>query len=120
VHFDAHAQASSRFGKRLVYGGHIISMARALSFNGIENAAHLVALNAGTHANPAFAGDTIYAWSEIVEKAEVPGRHDAGFIRLRTVALKNREASGFPARTPEGAYAPEVILDIDCWAVMPR
>src|SRR5262249_33877543 len=38
VHFDAVLQGESRFGKRLVYGGHIMSLARALSFNGLENA----------------------------------------------------------------------------------
>jgi len=32
VHFDAHGQKDSRFGKRLIYGGVVISIARALSF----------------------------------------------------------------------------------------
>jgi 2-methylfumaryl-CoA hydratase len=35
VHFDATHRAD---GKRLIYGGHVISMARALSFNGLANA----------------------------------------------------------------------------------
>ncbi|HVL70346.1 MAG TPA: MaoC family dehydratase, partial [Beijerinckiaceae bacterium] len=35
VHFDQHAAASSRFGRRLIYGGHVISLSRALSFNGL-------------------------------------------------------------------------------------
>ncbi len=30
VHFNAHQMESSRFGKRLIYGGHIISIARAM------------------------------------------------------------------------------------------
>lgn len=119
VHFDALLQKESRFGKRLVYGGHIISLARALSFNGLETAVCLAGINAGTHAAPAFAGDTVYAWSEVLAAAEAPGRGDLGFLRLRTVAVKNRPAAGFPRRSGEG-YDPAVILDLDYWAAVPR
>ena len=40
LHFDAHMMAGSPFKQRLVYGGHVISTARALTFNGL---AHQVA-----------------------------------------------------------------------------
>lgn len=120
VHFDAAAQASSRFGKRLIYGGHIISLARALSFNGLANAFRIAAINAGSHTNPAFAGDTVYAWSEVLEKAETasPG---LGALRLRLVALKNGPAGNdFPLKDEQGRYRPDVLLDLDYWALMPR
>ncbi|MFZ1988800.1 MAG: MaoC family dehydratase [Alphaproteobacteria bacterium] len=120
VHFNAHLQAQSRFGKRLVYGGHVISIARALSFNGLENAVNIVALSAGAHVAPAFAGDTIYAWSEILDRAEAPGRADVGFLRLRTIATKNEACSGFPYRDGAGAYLPSVVLDLDYWVAIPR
>ncbi len=54
VHFDVTQRED---GRRLIYGGHVISLARALSFNGLANAQMIVALNAGAHANPCFAGD---------------------------------------------------------------
>ncbi|HEX9449502.1 MAG TPA: MaoC family dehydratase, partial [Dongiaceae bacterium] len=38
VHFNQHSEAKGRFGRRLIYGGHIISLARALSFNGLAPA----------------------------------------------------------------------------------
>src|SRR5262249_30456003 len=38
IHFDQHSAAQGRFGRRLIYGGHVISLARALSFNGLANA----------------------------------------------------------------------------------
>lgn len=119
VHFDALAQQGSRFGKRLVYGGHIISLARALSFHGLESAVRVAGVNAGSHVAPAFAGDTVYAWSEVLEKAELVGRTDFGFLRLRTFALKNRPATGFPGRI-EGGHDPSVILDLDYWVGLPR
>ena len=74
VHFNQHVEGKGRFGRRLVYGGHIISIARSLSFNGLANAFHILGLNGARHVAPSFAGDTIYAWSEVLDKAELPGR----------------------------------------------
>ena len=119
VHFDQHTAAQGRFGKRLIYGGHVISLARALSFNGLGNAFHVAAINGGRHVAPLFAGDTVYAWSEILEVAELPGRSDMGALRLRTVAAKNQPCASFPDQTGDG-YDPAVILDLDYWALLPR
>ena len=116
VHFDATAREDER---RLIYGGHIISMARALSFNGLANAQMIVGLNGGSHAAPAFAGDTIAAWSEVLDKAAT-GAPGLTAIRLRTVACKVGEARPGELRTAEGKYAPGVLLDIDYWALMPE
>ena len=114
VHFDVTQRPD---GRRLIYGGHVISLARALSFNGLANAQLLVALNAGSHVNPCFAGDTVRAWSEVLDRAltAVPG---VGAIRLRTVAVRDG-AAAFVLRGPEGKYLPDVLLDLDYWALMP-
>jgi 2-methylfumaryl-CoA hydratase len=119
VHFDQVAQSASRFGRRLIYGGHVISLARALSFNGLGNAFHVAAINAGRHVAPLFAGGTVYAWSEVLEKAELPGRDDVGALRVRTIATRDRPCRDFPSRI-DGDYAPEVILDLDLWLLLPR
>lgn len=112
VHFDL----TFRPDGRLIYGGHVISMARTLSFNGLANAQMIVGLNGGAHANPCFAGDTIKAWSEVLDKAEtsVP---DVGAVRLRLVATKG--GAPFKLRNEEGRYLPNVLLDLDYWALMP-
>ncbi len=112
VHFDASARED---GKRLMYGGHVISLARALSFNGLANAQMIVGLNAGAHASPCFAGDTVRAWSEVLDTAETaaPG---VGAIRLRLVATKGEAGV---LRGEDGKYAPGVLLDLDYWALMP-
>ena len=119
VHFDAHAAQGSRFGKRLIYGGHVISLARALSFNGLGNAFHIAAINGGRHVAPLFAGDTVYAWSEVLACAEIPGRGDVGALRLRLVATANLPCTAHPLKEGE-QYAPGVILDFDYWALLPR
>ncbi len=115
VHFNTEARPD---GSRLVYGGHVISLARALSFNGLANAQLVAAVNAGSHAAPAFAGDTVYAWSEVLDKAETsaPG---VGALRLRLVATKGRDES-MTLRGEDGKYAPGVLLDLDLWALVPR
>ncbi|MFT4082488.1 MAG: MaoC family dehydratase [Nocardioides sp.] len=115
VHFNIEARPDAR---RLVYGGHVISLARALSFNGLANAAMIVAINAGTHVAPAFAGDTVYAWSEVLDVTELdaPG---VGAIRLRLVATRGRDES-MTLRGADGQHADGVLLDLDYWALMPR
>ncbi|MGE3065772.1 MAG: MaoC family dehydratase, partial [Hyphomicrobiaceae bacterium] len=120
VHFNQHEQASGRFKRRLIYGGVVISLARSLSFNGLANAFHVAALNGGRHVAPCFAGDTVYAWSEILDRAEIPGRTDIGALRMRTIATKNVPCRDFPDKGPDGNAAEGVILDLDLWVVLPR
>ena len=114
VHFDATHRDD---GQRLIYGGHIISMARTLSFNGLANAQMIVGLNSGAHANPCFSGDTVRAWSEVLDKADTdaPG---VGAIRLRLVAYKG--VAAFETKGEDGKYLPQVLLDLDYWALMPK
>jgi len=113
VHFDATLRED---GRRLIYGGHVISMARALSFNGLANAQLVVGLNGGAHANPCHAGDTVRAWSEVLDRAETsaPG---VGALRLRLVATKGGAPSEL--KDADGKYLPHVLLDLDYWALIP-
>ena len=119
VHFNQYSEGQGRFGRRLIYGGHVISIARALSFNGLGNAFHIAAINGGRHVAPLFAGFTVFAWTEVLETAELEGRDDVGALRLRTIATKDRPCTEFPLLEGE-AYDPSVILDLDYWALMPR
>jgi 2-methylfumaryl-CoA hydratase len=119
IHFNQHAEANSRYGRRLIYGGHVISIARALSFNGLANAFHVAAINSGRHVAPLFGGDTVYAWSHLLDKQMIAGRDDMGALRLRTIATKNRACADFPWKQGE-EYDPAVILDLDYWALIPR
>jgi 2-methylfumaryl-CoA hydratase len=107
VHFDRVAMeaAGSKFGKRIVYGGHVISVAMALSQNGLGTALKIAAWNSGSHVAPTFAGDTLRASSKVLDKAEVPGRNDVGALRLALTAVKNGK---------------DAVLELDYWALFPR
>jgi len=115
VHFSTQARED---GRRLIYGGHVISLARALSFNGLANAQMIAAINAGSHVNPCFAGDTVYAWSEVldVQETSAPG---VGAVRLRLVATKDH-SPGMVLRDDDGKYGAGVLLDFDYWALIPK
>ncbi len=115
VHFDATFRED---GQRLIYGGHVISMARALSFNGLANAQVIAGINGGAHANPCFAGTTIRAWSEVLDKAETASP-SVGALRLRLVATSAAGTAG-RLRDEAGKYLPHVLLDLDYWVLMPR
>ncbi|GGA28811.1 MaoC family dehydratase [Neptunicoccus cionae] len=114
VHFDTSARPD---GTRLIYGGHVISMARALSFNGLANAQMIAGINAGAHANPCLSGDTIRAWSEVLDIAETSA-NGVSAVRLRLVATKGDSAE-MTLRGEDGKYRPDVLLDLDYWALMP-
>ncbi len=116
VHFNQLTESQGRFGRRLIYGGHVISLARALSFNGLANAYHIAGINAGRHVAPLFAGGTVFAWSKVTDKKT---HGDVGALRIVTRATRDLPCAGFP--TEDGsAETPGVILELDYWALMPR
>jgi 2-methylfumaryl-CoA hydratase len=119
VHFNQFTEGQGRFGRRLIYGGHVISLARALSFNGLGNAFHIAGINGGRHVAPLFAGNTVFAWSQVLAKSELPRRSDVGALRLRTVATKDKPCGDFPYKAGE-EDDPAMILDLDYWVLIPR
>lgn len=125
AHFNAHALKDSRFGKRVIYGGHVISVAHALAFNGLENVVRVLAFNGGTHSNPTFAGDTLFAWTDVLERIDL-GREDAGALRLRLVGVKNSdpwtEEQPLKVEDERGRerHHPNVVLDLDYTVLVPK
>lgn len=123
VHFDALAMKQTPHGRRLIYGGHIISVCRALSYDGLENVLGILAINGGSHNAPTFGGDTLYCFTEVLDKFSLPGRSDVGALRLRLVGLTNTPSAGFEANTlvdGKKRMSPHVVLDLDYTVVLPR
>jgi 2-methylfumaryl-CoA hydratase len=119
THFDAFLAESSQFGRRLIYGGHVISVCRALSYDGLENAFAIAAIHGGAHAHPTFAGDTLYCRHVVTERQEIAGRGDVGAVRLRMIGAKNIELWKLPPLAP-GDRHPAVVLDLDYSVLVPR
>ena len=119
VHFDANLARGNAFGRRVVYGGHVISLCRALSYDGLENAFAIAAIHGGAHSGPTFAGDTIHCRHVVTARETLPGRRDVGALRLRMVGVKNIEEQG---RRESGAGAKDasVVLDLDYSVLIAR
>ena len=112
IHFDAHLAQSNQFKRRLVYGGHVISICRALSFDGLENAFAIAAIHGGAHTHPTFAGDTLYCRHVVGAREAMPKRRDVGALRLRMLGVKNLDPRELPA-LGAGDKHPAVVLDLD-------
>ena len=119
IHFDAHAARRNTFGKRLVYGGHVISILRALAYDGLENVVAIAAIHGGAHGNPTFAGDTLRCRHVVTARDELPGRNDLGALRLRMIGAKDVELADLPAIAP-GEKHSSVVLDLDYSVVIAR
>lgn len=120
LHFDGHYMQDSKKGERLVYGGIVISACRALSYDGLENALSILAINAGSHANPSFANDTIYTFTQVLDTWPIENNKHLGALRLRMVGIKNMPPNEVQSIKKETGYHPNVVLDLDYTVAMPR
>ena len=70
---------------------------------------------------PTFGGDTIYAWSEVLEKAAMPGRARCrGAAGSDPLPAKDLPLHRFPRKQADGKYQPGVMLELDYWLLVPR
>ena len=120
LHFDDLVMHNTPFKRRLMYGGHLISVCRALSYEGLENALVIAAINGGSHCNPSFGDDTIYTWTEVLDKWTFANKNDIGALRLRMVGIKNMTPAQINDIKTNGLYHPNVVLDLDYTVLMPR
>ena len=99
----------------------MISLARALSFNGLANAFHVAAINGGRHVAPLFAGETVYAWSEVLDKAGLAGaRRRRRAAHPHSCATRDKPGARTSRCKVGEEYDPAVILDLDLWVLLPR
>ena len=92
-------------------------MARALSFNGLANAQMIVGAERRGACEPLLSpGDTVRAWSEVLDKAETDR---AGRRRAPAAAGGDEGRQRRTLKGEDGKYLPDVLLDLDYWALMP-
>lgn len=90
MHCDAHFASQSEFGKLLINSG--LTVATVLGMSVPEVSGKAIA-NLGWEEiklmAPVFAGDTIYAESEVLEKRESKSRPNQGIVKVRTLGVKH-------------------------------
>jgi len=93
LHFDAEYAKHSEFGRCLVASPFTVSLIVGMSVSDVSQKA---IANLGwtdiklTH--PVFAGDTLYAESEVLAKRESKSRADAGIVSVRSIG-KNQDGA---------------------------
>jgi acyl dehydratase len=82
-HFNEHVMASREFGTRITFGGIVAAMVIGLATQDTaENALRELRLDGVRFLAPVVHGDTLYAYTEVVEKTAAE-REDAGAVRFR-------------------------------------
>ena len=89
LHFDVEYAKHSEFGKPLVNSTFTLAVVAGMS---VSDTSQKAIANLGWDniklSGPVFAGDTIYAESEVLEKRESKSRPNQGIVTIRTRGLK--------------------------------
>ena len=82
-------------GKLIVFGGIPFVLCLGLSSPDIgDNALGDLIYRTGSHTAPLFAGDTVYAATEVLGKRDLPGRPDLGVVETRLLGHKFERDEG--------------------------
>ncbi len=96
-HFNEHLMERSPFKHRITFGGVTASLVIGLAMQDTgENALMELGLNKVRFKTPVLHGDTLYAFSEVLEKRD-SARPDAGEVVFRHWGLNQRDQLVFEA-----------------------
>ena len=91
IHFDAHYAAQTEWGKPLVDSTFTLALVTGLSVVDVSERAVNLGWREVRLPAPVFAGDTIRAETEILEKRESKSRPGFGVVTVRTRGLNQRD-----------------------------
>ena len=101
-------------GKLIIFGGIPFILCLGLSGPDIgDNALGDVVYRTGRHTAPLFAGDTVYASTEILERSEYPGRPDLGLVDTRLRGHKFERAEGETSEDAAPGWKKTQIFELD-------
>jgi acyl dehydratase len=89
AHFNEHAMKGGPFGQRLVFG--LVTGSIVIGLATQDTAEHAIAeigLDKMRFTAPVFHGDTLYAYTEVLEKRDAD-RDDAGIVRFKHWGVKD-------------------------------
>ncbi len=102
IHFNEHLTATLPYKSRLVFGGVTAALVIGLAMQDTgENALAELGLDEVRFRAPVFHGDTLYAFSEVLDKneapANVPSNFEAGEVRFRHWGINQNNEIVFEA-----------------------
>jgi itaconyl-CoA hydratase len=91
LHFDAEYGAATEFGRNLVVSTYTLSLLIGMSVSDIsQKTIANLGMDEVKFTSPVFAGDTLYAESEVLEKRTSVSRPGQGIVTVRTTG-KNQK-----------------------------
>jgi acyl dehydratase len=91
-HFNEESMADTKFGKRIVFGGLSAAIVIGLaSQDTAENAIAELALDKVRFTSPVFHGDTLHAYTEVVDAWLDDSRADAGVVKFRHYGVNQHD-----------------------------
>jgi acyl dehydratase len=91
IHFDGHYAAQTEFGRRLVDSTFTLALVTGLSVTDVSEQAVNLGWREVRLPAPVFAGDTIRAETEVLEKRESRSRPGRGIVTVRTRGLNQND-----------------------------
>ena len=88
LHFNTEYGKRTAFGQCLVNSALTLAIVAGLSVTDVSENGFALGWDQITLPNPLFAGDTLYAQSEVVEVRESRSRPDRGIVKVRTQGIK--------------------------------
>jgi acyl dehydratase len=88
IHFDAHYSAQTEFGKPLMNSPFVLAIVTGLSVADISRHAVNLGWDEVRMPAPVFAGDTIYAQTEVLSARESKSRPNMGIVEVKTTGFK--------------------------------
>lgn len=104
AHSDPRA---SRTGRRLVYGGHTISVAAAHTTRALVNLVTILAWKRCDHLAPVFEGDALRTELELEQLEPLPGGGGLAHLRAKVFAERSMDRGCGSARQTEAAAGAE-------------
>jgi acyl dehydratase len=91
IHFDEHYASQTQHGRCLVNGTLVFAIVVGMSVKDVsETAIANLEYETVKHLGPTYAGDTLYAESEILDKVDSQSKNDRGVLYLETRAWNQR------------------------------
>lgn len=91
LHFDAEYAKASEFGRNLVVSTYTLALLIGMSVTDVsQKAVANLGMDEVKFTGPVFAGDTLYAESEVLAKRESKSRPGQGIVDIRTLGRNQR------------------------------
>lgn len=92
LHFDAEYGRSTEFGQNLVVSTYTLALLIGMSVSDVsQKTIANLGMDEIRFKHPVFAGDTLYAESEVLEVRPSQSRPGQGIVTVRTVGLNQRD-----------------------------